>query len=56
MPSAEEYRPLVVAYRNGYPVRLEEVANVIDSIEDDKSASWYYNARGQQPGHHARWS
>jgi hydrophobic/amphiphilic exporter-1 (mainly G- bacteria), HAE1 family len=37
---AEDYRPLVVAWRNGAPVRLEEVANVIDSIENDKNASW----------------
>jgi HAE1 family hydrophobic/amphiphilic exporter-1 len=37
---AEDYRPLVVAWRNGAPIRLEEVANVIDSIENDKNASW----------------
>jgi HAE1 family hydrophobic/amphiphilic exporter-1 len=37
---AEDYRPLVVAWRNGAPVRLEEIATVIDSIENDKNASW----------------
>jgi hydrophobic/amphiphilic exporter-1 (mainly G- bacteria), HAE1 family len=37
---AEDYRPLVVAWRNGAPVRLDEVANVIDSVENDKNASW----------------
>jgi hydrophobic/amphiphilic exporter-1 (mainly G- bacteria), HAE1 family len=37
---AEDYRPLVVAWRNGAPIRLDEVANVIDSIENDKNASW----------------
>ncbi len=37
---AADYRPMVVAWRNGAPVRLEEVANVIDSIENDKNASW----------------
>src|SRR5579863_8745010 len=37
---AADYRPLVVAWRNGAPVRLDEVANVIDSVEDDKNASW----------------
>src|SRR5215475_13947979 len=31
---ADEYRPLVVAYRNGAAVPLSEVANVIDSVED----------------------
>ncbi len=43
---AEEYRPMVIAQRNGNPVRLEEVANVVDGIEDDKSASWYYTREG----------
>jgi HAE1 family hydrophobic/amphiphilic exporter-1 len=39
---AAEYRPMIVAYRNGNPVRLEEVSRVIDSVEDDKSGSWLY--------------
>jgi len=34
------YRPVVVAYRNGAPVRLEDVANVIDGAEDVKQAAW----------------
>ena len=33
--NADAFRPIVVAYRNGAPVRLEQVANVIDSVEDD---------------------
>jgi hydrophobic/amphiphilic exporter-1 (mainly G- bacteria), HAE1 family len=37
---AADYRPLVVAWRNGAPIRLDEVANVIDSVENDKNASW----------------
>ena len=44
--SAAAYRPMVVAYRNGAAVRLEEVANVIDSVEDDKASSWFYSAQG----------
>src|SRR5579871_4664999 len=40
--SAAQYRPLVVAYRKGSPVRLEELGKVIDSVEDDKTASWFY--------------
>ncbi len=40
--SAAAYRPLVVAYRGGSPVRLEELGKIIDSVEDDKQASWYY--------------
>src|SRR5664279_3237485 len=44
--SAAAYRPVVVAYRSGSPVRLEELGNVIDSVEDDKTASWYYTHHG----------
>ena len=40
---AEAYRDLVVTYRNGSPVRLQDVAKVFDSIENDKSAAWYYS-------------
>jgi HAE1 family hydrophobic/amphiphilic exporter-1 len=40
--SAAAYRPVVVAYRSGSPVRLEELGNIIDSVEDDKTASWFY--------------
>jgi HAE1 family hydrophobic/amphiphilic exporter-1 len=39
--AADAYRPLIVAYRNGSPVRLEELGRVINSVEDDKSANWY---------------
>ena len=45
---AEDYRPMVVAWRNGAPVRLEEVANVIDSIENDKNASWANTSKGAE--------
>jgi HAE1 family hydrophobic/amphiphilic exporter-1 len=44
--SAREYRPVVVAYRRGSPVRLEELGQVIDSVEDDKTASWFYTHKG----------
>jgi HAE1 family hydrophobic/amphiphilic exporter-1 len=46
--SAAQYRPLIVAYRNGSPVRLEELGSVIDSVEDDKTASWFYTPEGTQ--------
>ncbi len=39
--NAAAYRPLIVAYRNGNPVRLQELGRVIDSVENDKVASWY---------------
>ncbi len=37
---AVDYRPLIVAYRNGAPVRLGDVATVIDSVQNDRIASW----------------
>jgi HAE1 family hydrophobic/amphiphilic exporter-1 len=44
--TAERYRAIVVAYRNGAPVRLEQLGHVIDGVEDDKTAGWYANASG----------
>jgi hydrophobic/amphiphilic exporter-1 (mainly G- bacteria), HAE1 family len=35
------YRPLIVAYRNGSPVRLAELGNVIDSVQDDKISNYF---------------
>jgi len=37
-----------VAYRHGSPVRLEELGKVIDSVEDDKTASWFYKGKDDQ--------
>ena len=45
MTKAEEYRKVVVAYRNGAPVYLDQIARVIDSVENDKIASWFNNDR-----------
>jgi HAE1 family hydrophobic/amphiphilic exporter-1 len=41
-----DYRPLVVAYRNGTPIRLEEIAHVWDGVENDKTGSWFTDASG----------
>ena len=38
--SSDAYRPLVVAYRNGAPVRVSDVADVIDDAENVKQAAW----------------
>jgi multidrug efflux pump len=38
--SSQGYRPLIIAYRNGAPVRLTDVANVIDGAENAKQAAW----------------
>src|ERR1700704_935015 len=43
MRSAEEYKKVLVAIRNGVPVRLEDIANVIDSVQDSRNANWYVN-------------
>ena len=40
LADAAAYRPQIVAWRNGAPVRLEEVATVHDSVEDNKRANW----------------
>ena len=39
---AWQYKPLVVSYRNGVRVRLSDVANVIDSVQDDKQNALLY--------------
>ncbi|WP_414660073.1 efflux RND transporter permease subunit [Horticoccus sp. 23ND18S-11] len=41
LKSAEGFRKVIVSYRNGAAVRLADVANVIDSVENEKSASWF---------------
>ena len=38
--SSEQYKPIVIAYRNGAPVRLSDVANVIDGTENNQLAAW----------------
>jgi len=38
--SSDDYRPLIVAYRNGAPVKLTDVADVIDDVENVRQAAW----------------
>jgi HAE1 family hydrophobic/amphiphilic exporter-1 len=45
--NAAAYRPLIVTYQNGNPVRLQEIGRVIDSVENDKIASWYNTSKAQ---------
>jgi hydrophobic/amphiphilic exporter-1 (mainly G- bacteria), HAE1 family len=53
---ASVYRPLIVAYRNGAPVRLEDLGKVFDSVQNDRTASWWNNTNSivlaiqRQPG------
>ncbi len=53
---ASAYRPVIVAYRNGSPVRLSDLGRVVDGVENDKTAAWYNDERSislavfKQPG------
>src|SRR5215472_12984342 len=46
--TAAAYRPMIVAYRKGSPVRLEQLGQVIDSIQNDKNANWFGTTRSIQ--------
>ena len=56
LSNAAAYRPLIVAWRNGAPIRLEEVATAIDNVENKRIASWNVDKRAivlaiqRQPG------
>ncbi len=56
LTSAAAYRPIIVAWRNGSPVRLEELGRVIDGVQNDKTAGWFNDRRAvmlaiqKQPG------
>ncbi len=41
--NSAEFRQIVVAYRNGAPVRLGEVATVLDSVQENRVAFWFYS-------------
>jgi HAE1 family hydrophobic/amphiphilic exporter-1 len=45
MDKAADYRHVIVAWRNGSPVRLDEVARIYDSVENDKIATWFNGTR-----------
>jgi multidrug efflux pump len=40
LTAGDQYKPIVIAYRNGSPVRLSDIANVTDGIENTKQAAW----------------
>lgn len=54
--NADAFKPLIIAYRKGAPVRISDIGTVIDSVQTDKVASWYNGRRGiilavqRQPG------
>jgi len=45
---AEKYKEVVVAVRNNRPVRLSEVATVIDSVENDQSGAWFFTPTAKE--------
>ena len=45
LTKAAAYAPLIIAYRNGAPVRLGEVARTVDSVLNDKGANWFNGTR-----------
>ena len=56
LPNAAAFSQLIVTFRNGAPVRLQDVAHVVDSVENNKVASWFNGRRSvtlavqRQPG------
>lgn len=44
--NAEAFKSVIVSYRSGSPVRLEELGRVIDGVEDDRTASWFCDESG----------
>ncbi len=53
---ASAFRPVIVTYRNGSPIRLAELGRVVDGVQNDKVAAWFKGQRGivlaiqRQPG------
>jgi HAE1 family hydrophobic/amphiphilic exporter-1 len=56
LSSAKDFGPLIVAYKNGAPVRLQDIGTVVDGVQDSKVASWFNGQRAivlaiqRQPG------
>ena len=53
---AAAYRPMIIEYHNGMPIRLEQLGRVIDAAQDDKAVAWFNGTQGmvlaisRQPG------
>jgi hydrophobic/amphiphilic exporter-1 (mainly G- bacteria), HAE1 family len=56
LTDADQYRHAIVAYRNGNPVRMNQLGRIVDSVENDQTAAWFNSDRGvilaiqRQPG------
>src|SRR6202795_2680761 len=40
-PPADAYKPIIIAYRNGAPVTIGDVAVIVDGLENDRTGGWY---------------
>src|SRR5437763_2082047 len=43
---ADQFKPVIITYRQGRAVRLDQVAHVLDSVEDTMNATWFYTREG----------
>ncbi|HTE13540.1 MAG TPA: efflux RND transporter permease subunit [Burkholderiales bacterium] len=56
LQSADDFNPLIIAYKDGMPVRLSDVGRAVDSVENEKIRSWFNGDRAlimaiyRQPG------
>ena len=56
LENAAQFRDVIVAYRNGAPVHLDEIGRITDDVQNNKTASWYNGSRSivlaiqRQPG------
>ncbi len=50
LTEAAQYGPLILAYRNGSPVRVNDVGRAVDGTENDKTAAWYIDESGAPRG------
>ncbi|WP_441236053.1 efflux RND transporter permease subunit [Bradyrhizobium sp. 930_D9_N1_4] len=39
--AADAYKPIIIAYRNGSPVTIADVAQIVDGLENDRTGGWY---------------
>src|SRR5438552_2789065 len=46
--NADQFKTMVVTYRNGAPVRLQELGTIVDGVEDPRTASWFYTHDSEQ--------
>ena len=48
LTNADQYKQMIVAYRDGAPVRLGELGNVVDGVEDQRTGAWLYEGDSSQ--------